>query len=228
MSLKFQLNTISNPFLDVYVPALILTNMTIPSIRLNDKGEFTGSYDTPGVNMSNMESIIKQHKDKIENDLKGTNVKVTDDDATNSFVNSGKENKIFVYDIFRSTGKIIKHLTIETDSLKLAEISEYTTDGLGNKTKTTSEVGSKVSSGNINRTVKLLDIDSVFVTKCTPTWSKHRTESGIPLYCDIDLEIESLYAANDSMIIMNKSETNQFKSKMNQNFMNRNASRVFR
>lgn len=239
--IKLQLNTIRNPFEDVYVPALTLSNMTIPSMRTDSDGKFNGTYDTPGVNWSNMQEIIKVHKgskqvatgkmDKVKEEqiVNGkkkivtvqkpayTSAEETDADVVNKF-NGGEGSKASPMDLLKSTGKIIKKMTISTDSL-IIDPSEDS-----KKTDPTK----MLSRNNTNMQIILLQIDGLYVRSCKPTWSKNRTQSGIPLYCDLDIEFHSMYSANDSMILFNRSHTEQFRKNENNNIWNKAASTVFR
>lgn len=45
----------------------------------------------------------------------------------------------------------------------------------------------------------LLAVDYAFIETAKPTWSKERTESGVPLWCELELTVQSVFSANDSM-----------------------------
>lgn len=212
MSFKLQLNTISDPFFDVYVPAMTLTNMSNLSAENDKDGNFSGNYKTPGINWANMKSIMENYKKGTDEKGDAPNRRPRPN-ATTNLESEDKKQDEQILNVISSSGKIIKRMTITTPSLKSAEPE-----------------GKQANLyGNADTEVIMLDIESLFIRTCKPTWSKHRTESGVPLYCDLDLEIESIFMSNDRMIIPKRNDVAQMrKGYGSRNRMNRSASTIFR
>jgi len=164
MNFKFSLQTKTNPFVDVYLPAILLCSQTILS-------PISGSTDylrTPGVNSRKIEkSIVPDAKSKA----------VTFDKNTLTPKERNASSKVL------DTFAILVRKIDSTASSKM-EVSdtEYRTDE------------STLTSYN-----PLMSMDYAFIETAKPTWSKERTESGIPLWCELELTVQSVFSANDSM-----------------------------
>ena len=56
-----------------------------------------------------------------------------------------------------------------------------------------------IGGGDDPSEIELFSINGCFVESCKPTWTKERTSSGIPLWCKLDLTIQSIFSASDSI-----------------------------
>jgi hypothetical protein len=77
----------------------------------------------------------------------------------------------------------------------------------------------------------LVNIDYAFIETAKPTWSKERTTSGIPLWCELELTVQSVFSANDSMmgyIYPELTPTSDFFSQENASFIGRAGLRAAR
>ena len=72
-----------------------------------------------------------------------------------------------------------------------------------NETKTSkklvSDTGYKSNESIVSDYNPLMSIDYAFIETAKPTWSKERTESGVPLWCELELTVQSVFSANDEM-----------------------------
>jgi hypothetical protein len=160
MNFKFSLQTKTDPFIDVYLPAIILSSQTI----LSPISEATGGntvFKTPGVNQQKIASA-NTTTNKITAKDRNTSSKVLDTFA------------ILVRNVQPFSGT-------QTKKNKISD-TEYVSDE------------SILSDYNA-----LMSIDYAFIETAKPTWSKERTESGIPLWCELELTIQSVFSANDEM-----------------------------
>jgi hypothetical protein len=55
----------------------------------------------------------------------------------------------------------------------------------------------------------LLDASPCFIETAKPTYSKEQTESGYPLWCELELTIQSVYSASDLFFNYSKNEPNK-------------------
>lgn len=47
--------------------------------------------------------------------------------------------------------------------------------------------------------IRFLSISPCFIQAAKPTWSKEQTTVGLPLWCELELQIQSVYSASDTM-----------------------------
>lgn len=168
MSFKFTLATQSNPFLDVYVPAMALTSMSILSpVKRGDSSIFF----TPGVNGSAMKSLQPQ---KGNTNPSGSGGKAVES-SSETF------NKEWL-----KTSKIIREFIIYSRKIDSATSSSISTS-----------TGKSSSKSGI---IPLIVVRDCFLESVKPTWSKDRTASGVPIWCELEVSIQSIFSANDSMI----------------------------
>lgn len=171
MSFQFNLNTKTDPYIDVYAPAMALMSMSILSI------DGKGNYHTPGINFKNMNAIKaaratdkKQAETKKPEPKKGGTVKTEDPQLAETDKVLAESNA--------SSSKLIETFSIITSTIQ----------GVSNTSKSTNP-----------DEIAMLTINGCFVESCKPTWSKERTSSGIPLWCNLDVTIQSVFSANDGM-----------------------------
>lgn len=172
MSFEFILNTKTDPFKDVYAPAMAMQSMAILSGK-------NGTYYTPGINFKNLKAVSglralinNQTKSSKPEPKKGTTQKPT---------NQEKEQKEEILTEANQASKLIKVFSIVTSQI----------DGVSS-----SPVESNSSSPS---EISLFKVYGCFIESCKPTWSKERTASGIPLWCKLDLTIQSIFSASDSI-----------------------------
>lgn len=78
-------------------------------------------------------------------------------------------------------------------------VRAFQTDG--NKILNAFRIYSK--TGN-NERVNLLEVAPCFIETAKPTWSKNQTESGYPLWCEMDVTVQSIFSAVDTMFSYNR------------------------
>lgn len=184
MSFQFNLNTKTDPFIDVYAPAMALMSMSILSLN-------KGQYYTPGINFKNMNTIMKAREEE-KNPPKTTKADPKKGTAQ-SAANPEKEQVDNVLAKSNaSSSKIIDTFSIITTAIK----------GV-------SDAVPKNNSGDNSSPdeISLLTVNGCFIESCKPTWSKERTSSGIPLWCNLDVTIQSIFSANDDMFGIIKPRT---------------------
>jgi hypothetical protein len=171
MNFKFSLQTKTNPFIDVYLPAILLSSQTILS-PLNNQSDFetvsgdktgarTVAFKTPGVN-----------KNKLQNQ--------------NTQNSKDRNSSSKVLDTF---GILVRNI----DNIQQKKPSDKTNYSISDTEYRSDE--SVLSDYNA-----LVNIDYAFIESAKPTWSKERTTSGIPLWCELELTVQSVFSANDSMM----------------------------
>lgn len=174
MSFQFNLSTKTDPFIDVYAPAMALMSMSILSVK-------DGQYYTPGINFKNI-NVISQLRDK---DKKQAETKKPDPKKGGSLNGSDSEkdnqDKVLAQSN-ASSSKLIETFSIITSVIDGVSTSKSNSG----ETKTITEIA-------------LLTVNGCFIESCKPTWSKERTASGIPLWCNLDVTIQSIFSANDTM-----------------------------
>lgn len=184
MSFQFNLNTKTDPFIDVYAPAMALMSMSILSLH-------EGKYYTPGINFKNMNTVMRAREEekkppttKKPDSKKGTAVNGADPEKEQSDKVLAQSNA--------SSSKIIETFSIITTAIK----------GVSDEVP-------KNNSGDNSRPdeISLLTVKGCFIESCKPTWSKERTSSGIPLWCNLDVTIQSVFSANDGMFGIIKPRT---------------------
>lgn len=184
MSFQFNLNTKTDPFIDVYAPAMALMSMSILSLN-------KGQYYTPGINFKNMNTIMKAREDEKNppkttkpNSQKGTAQSAADPEKEQVDNVLAKSNA--------SSSKIIETFSIITTAIK----------GV-------SDAVPKNNSGDTSNPdeIALLTVNGCFIESCKPTWSRERTASGIPLWCNLDVTVQSIFSANDGMFGIIKPRT---------------------
>lgn len=53
---------------------------------------------------------------------------------------------------------------------------------------------------NINgEEVRIIDVAPCFIEIAKPTWSKEQTTAGLPLWCELEIQIQSVFSAHDNM-----------------------------
>jgi hypothetical protein len=169
MTFKFVLSTYTDPFIDVYAPAMALSSMSILSPVENSGGGI--NFYTPGVNSSAIGGLSR-------NPSKTS--KTPDSKSTDTFDTSGNKNTT-LDQLITSSSKIIQEFILW--SPKVDGGTAYKKEG---------------SKANVPG-VPLLKIKNCFIETAKPTWSKDRTASGIPIWCELELGIQSIFSANDSM-----------------------------
>ena len=171
MNFKFSLQTKTDPFIDVYLPAILLSSQTILSPISSGTSSNT-VFKTPGVNQQKVASA------------NNTDKKITPKDRNSSSK---------VLDTFAILVRNIEPFTAtQTNNKKKFSDTEYVSDE------------SILSDYNA-----LMSIDYAFIETAKPTWSKERTESGIPLWCELELTIQSVFSANDEMFSFMYPESGQ-------------------
>lgn len=184
MSFQFNLNTKTDPFIDVYAPAMALMSMSILSVK-------DGQYYTPGINFKNMNMIQqKREEEKKQSQTKKPDPKKG---GTVNPENSEKaEGDKILAQSNASSSKLIDTFSIITTAIK----------GV-------SDAVPKNNSGDNSSPdeISLLTVNGCFIESCKPTWSKERTSSGIPLWCNLDVTIQSIFSANDDMFGIIKPRT---------------------
>lgn len=167
MNFKFSLQTKTDPFVDVYLPAILLCSQTILSPVVGN-GTLTEGDDyltksvllrTPGVN-----------KNKLNTSKSNNRTYSSDRNASSKILDT------FSILVRQIDGIEQKSEQIKTDT-------EYRSDE------------SILSDYN-----SLISLDYAFIESAKPTWSKERTTSGIPLWCELELTVQSVFSANDSML----------------------------
>jgi len=156
MNFKFSLQTKTNPFIDVYLPAILLCSQTILSpIKGNEK-----ILRTPGVNRNKIPDTSNN---------KTTTVSAKDRNASSKLL-----------DTFAI---LVRNIDFgETKSNPVYSDTEYRSN--------------ESFLGDYN---SLIAVDYAFIETAKPTWSKERTESGVPLWCELELTVQSVFSANDAM-----------------------------
>jgi len=73
-----------------------------------------------------------------------------------------------------------------------------------NQVKTTAEEDVKIAAARSNSNFISIEIDGLirldtcFLAGCKPKWSKQKTESGVPLWCALDMQIQTFLPASDT------------------------------
>lgn len=164
MNLRAVLNTETDPYTDVWLPAMLLSSQTIFSI-------VNGAIHTPGINDRAFKSTIQKNEQSSE-------------------TNTGGSGKDPGKDVSKEQQK---KLLEDTPSKIIEKFSIVTTNAL-------------------NESVTLLEIGIAIISKAKPEFSKEQTESGYPLWCELDLEVQSAFSANDDMFNFEKRSKATFKA----------------
>lgn len=175
MNFKFSLQTKTNPFIDVYLPAILLSSQTILSpIENNQGGQGTTTntqgqkvltnlqFKTPGVNQQKLTSMGNTKKPSERN----------------------------------ASSKILDTFAILVRNVQLFSPTQTTSSTTNKKYSDTEYRSDDSILSNYN---PLISLDYAFIETAKPTWSKERTESGVPLWCELELTVQSVFSANDSM-----------------------------
>lgn len=174
MNFKFVLSNYSDPFIDVYAPAMALSSMSILSPVQKDTN-FT--FYTPGVNSSAISGLKR-----VDDKGKETNAANSTSGGTLALTGDKSGASRSIESLIKSSSKIIREFIIWSPKV----------DG-GTKYKESGKFDTVVPG------VPLLKVKNCFIESAKPTWSKDRTASGIPIWCELELGIQSIYSANDSM-----------------------------
>lgn len=176
-SFKFVLETKTDPFVDVYAPAMILTSMSILSPVTNKNKPKGVLFYAPGVNARSI-SFLK----RTENLKEYTNTTNKPNSTSGSTMETNKINDKGLKAI-KSVSKILDSFMIVTD-----------------KIDNSMRMGSNLMMYDVgDNELVLLGVKDAFIETAKPTWSRERTASGIPLRCDLELVVQSMFSANDSM-----------------------------
>ena len=176
MSFEFNLHTKTDPFIDVYAPAMAMLSMSILT-------GVNGIYYTPGINFKNLNSVKKLREEaaKPPETPKAKPTKGGSLDAKDKEEKASQD----IIDQTASSSKLIRRFSIITSVI----------DGVSSPT---------VGGGDDANEIELFGINGCFVESCKPTWSKERTSSGIPLWCKLDMTIQSVFSASDSIFSIMK------------------------
>jgi len=189
MSFKFLLETKTDPFIDVYAPAMALSSMAIlsPVVDNNDQTVFY----TPGVNSGGMKSLNRTGNNAVGAQKKTGKNKQTDTmDSSDSSKPSDAQIQAWA-----KTSKLLSEFLI---------VSSRVDGDTGVLDLPAGQSGSFDKEGEI----PLLIINNAFIESCKPTWSKDRTTSGIPLRCELEVTVQSVFSAHDEMFgYLSKSST---------------------
>lgn len=176
MNFKFSLQTKTDPFYDVYLPAILLCSQTILSpVTGNEKNI---ALRTPGVNRNKIGTTAKENK-------------------------AGEAITVITSDQRNASSKIL-----DTFSILVRQI-----DGIEQEQKyIKSDTEYRSNESLLSSYNSLISLDYAFIENAKPTWSKERTTSGIPLWCELELTVQSVFSANDSMLGYIYPETASFSS----------------
>lgn len=167
MNFKFSLQTKTDPFIDVYLPAILLSSQTILSPVVGEvSGKTEGNkklaFRTPGVNQQKLSG--------------------SGEDKTYAYTNRNASSKV-----------------LDTFAILVRDIQPISQTGIAGSTKKVSDTEYRPDESILGEYNPLLSIDYAFIETAKPTWSKERTESGIPLWCELELTVQSVFSANDTM-----------------------------
>ena len=172
MSFEFNLHTKTDPFIDVYAPAMAMLSMSI----LTGKD---GTYYTPGINFKNLNAV------------KGLRALANGTPPATPKPKPTKGGSLEAKDKEKSQSEdILKEANAASKLIRRFSIITSSIDGI-------SPVS--IGGGDDPSEIELFSINGCFVESCKPTWSKERTSSGIPLWCKLDLTIQSIFSASDSI-----------------------------
>lgn len=175
MNFKFSLQTKTDPFYDVYLPAILLCSQTILSPVTG--GEKTTALRTPGVNKNKIGTTPIEKK--------------TEKQPTLTSAERNASSKI-----------------LDTFSILVRQI-----DGIEQEQKyIKSDTEYRSEESLLSNYNSLISLDYAFIESAKPTWSKERTTSGIPLWCELELTVQSVFSANDSMLGYIYPESTSFSS----------------
>lgn len=190
MNFKFLLETKTDPFVDVYAPAVMLTSMNILSAV--KEGQNTVYY-TPGVNTSSMRTLNRDKQSQASNTSLG---------------NSNTSSSINTKNTERPRPELVNALTKTSKLLQSFSI-------IAKKVDNSLSFNSPADGVKDSSDVPIITIYDAFIETCRPTFSRDRTASGIPVRCELDLSIQSIFSANDSMFgFLSKSSNNSFMDKV--------------
>lgn len=180
MSFQFNLNTKTDPFVDVYAPAMALLSMSILSV---DKKE---NFHTPGINFKNISAVQQIGSGQGNKPTEKAKPNPNEGDSKDGKSPSGGDAELTNV----ANSKIIKKFSIITSTISGVSAGEL-------------DAGAASSPNEI----AMLTVNGCFIESCKPTWSKERTASGIPLWCNLDVTIQSIFSANDGMFNIIKPRT---------------------
>lgn len=158
LSMKILLHTKTDPFIDVYIPAMSLTLMGI----ISSTNESNTQFRVPGINFKALRLIEAENAENTTSQAKDPS-KLTEDDIKKNFK--------------KTSNKILTSFAIVTEG-----------------------------GGFLASDFKMLEINGAFVETAIPTWSEFKTESGIPLWCEMDVTIQSIYSAYDKFFKLEPAE----------------------
>lgn len=217
MSFKFCLETKTDPFDDVYAPAISLCSMGIIS-PVKEDGKWT--FYVPGVNSGGMKAL-KQANQAKENESSqneaqkgdgksGQTVKSGGEKSNDKKAPGGEEQAP------KNISKLLKYFSIVSMKVNDNSVGIDTKsldfgggESGGNPSDENSNAKLKSSVESARDEIPLVLVRDAFIESVKPTWSKDRTTSGIPLRCDIEVTIQSVFSANDAMFAYLKKPQNQ-------------------
>ena len=192
MSFKFLLETKTDPFIDVYAPATALCSMAILSPVVDSKTNQTVFY-TPGVNSGSTKALSREGNNNAVTPKKTKSGRNKQNDTVDSADTAKPSEELLA--AWNKSSKLLSEFLIlssrvdgDTGVLELPQGQSGTFDREGE--------------------IPLLIINNAFIESCKPTWSKDRTTSGIPLRCELEVTVQSVFSAHDEMFgYLSKSST---------------------
>jgi hypothetical protein len=186
MSFKFVLETKTDPYLDVYAPAMALMSMDIISpVPSGEKGKEIVNFYTPGVNSASMKDLDP----KTGLPSASPNGSQTGKQTVDPSKKDGPPPE--VKKAWESSSKLLDSFSIVASKIE-DDVNQI------DKPLPTGSIP-PVLSGQESNEIPLLIINDAYIKGCKPTWSKDRTASGIPIRCELEVQVESIFSANDAM-----------------------------
>lgn len=173
MSFKFVLETKNDPFIDVYAPAMALCSMAILS-PVSDNNSVV--FYTPGVNSGGMKALDRKPET-----------------TTPAAAPTGRAGATATTNSARTNSTASMSSAWEKNSKLFSTFSIVASRVDGDTALLHNEGASSDSE------IPIVIIRDAFLESAKPTWSKERTSSGIPLRCELELTIQSVFSANDAM-----------------------------
>ena len=167
MNVKLVFETKTDPYLDVYLPTMLLLSLTsLSSIGTSSEMRVPGFY--AGIQKS---SLNKDGQAVVDTTPPGSGqLKRGDagyDDAMKTYIKKHSDK-----------GKLLSNFTVAFRSIKG-----------GNTSMSTNSIGYSYK--------ELISFGTSFINSVKPTFSKDRTTSGVPLRAEVDIGVQSLFSAND-------------------------------
>jgi hypothetical protein len=173
---KLVFETKTDPYLDVYVPTMILTSLTsLTNINRVDSKQKNNMY-VPGFFAGIQKSSLNREGNVVS--------ETSPPEGGASRANQSQYDTAMLKFIAENgdKGKLLNNCSVAFRSLKDAAGTNIST----NK----SSVGYDY--------IPLVSFGSSFINSVKPTFSKDRTTSGVPLRAEVDISVQSLFSANES------------------------------